>query len=82
MAYLTCGRCGLEIKIRAAFLRIENCPRCLARSAIVSPLVLSTRALTPAAGGSPPAADHPSLQAPDPPLLDPAAQIGPSGQQR
>jgi hypothetical protein len=82
MAYLTCGRCGLEIKIRAAFLRIENCPRCLARSAIVSPLVLSTRALTPAAGWSPPASDPPSPQAIDPPLVDPGAQIGPSGQQR
>jgi hypothetical protein len=48
MACLTCGRCGLEIKIQAAFLRIDNCPRCLARSAIVSPLVLSARPPAPA----------------------------------
>lgn len=49
MAYLNCGRCGLEIKIQAAFLRLENCPRCLARAAIVSPMVVSTSALAPAA---------------------------------
>lgn len=42
MSYLTCGRCGLEIKIQAAFLRIESCPRCLARGATVAPMVLST----------------------------------------
>ena len=82
MAYLTCGRCGLEIKIRAAFLRIENCPRCLARTAIVSPLVLSARALTPADGHGGPASDHPP-RASDALLVDPAAQLGrPGGQQR
>jgi hypothetical protein len=54
MAYLNCGRCRLEIKIQAAFLRLENCPRCLARAAIVSPLVVSRSPLVPAAGwGSP-----------------------------
>ena len=35
---LHCARCGLEITIQASFLRIENCPRCLARTRIVSPL--------------------------------------------
>ena len=58
MACLTCGRCGLEIKIQAAFLRIDNCPRCLARSAIVSPLVLSARASTPAGWGDVAASDR------------------------
>ncbi|MEA2153925.1 MAG: hypothetical protein QOE11_65 [Solirubrobacteraceae bacterium] len=70
MAYLNCGRCGLEIKIRAAFLRLENCPRCLARSAVVSPLVPSTEALTPASGWGPPAgrsSDPRDPQAPVPP---------------
>jgi hypothetical protein len=37
--YLSCERCGLEIKVQAAYLRLENCPRRLGRSAIVSPLV-------------------------------------------
>ena len=47
MAYLHCERCGLEIKIQAAFLRVENCPRCLARTATISPLILSSYARTP-----------------------------------
>ena len=50
MGYLNCGRCGLEIRIRASFLRINNCPRCLARSAIVTPLVLSSARVTHASG--------------------------------
>lgn len=55
MAYLNCGRCGLEIRIQAPFLTISNCPRCLARSVVVTPLVLSADGVTPAAGwgGSP-----------------------------
>jgi Zn finger protein HypA/HybF involved in hydrogenase expression len=35
MAYLHCERCGLQITIQAPFMRIENCPRCLARTATV-----------------------------------------------
>lgn len=41
MPYLHCRRCGLRIKIQATFLRMANCPRCLARSAMVAPLVLT-----------------------------------------
>lgn len=41
MSYLHCARCGLRVKIQAAFLSIQNCPRCLARTATVTPLVLS-----------------------------------------
>ena len=62
MAYLTCG---LEIRIQAAFLRLANCPRCLARTAIVSPLVVSRRRPTPAAGwGSPAEPGPPQAQQP------------------
>ena len=50
MAYLHCGRCGLQIKIQATFMRIENCPRCLARSATVAPLVQSAKWISPAVG--------------------------------
>jgi hypothetical protein len=49
-AYLHCGRCGLQIRIQAEFLRLENCPRCLARTATVSPMALSAKRVTPAAG--------------------------------
>ena len=41
MAYLNCGHCGLEIRIQAAYLLIQNCPRCRARSATVAPMTLS-----------------------------------------
>jgi hypothetical protein len=39
MEYLKCVRCGLEIRPRPARAQIENCPRCLARSATMSPMV-------------------------------------------
>ncbi len=38
---LRCPRCGLRIKVKAAFLLMENCPRCLGRRRIVAPLVLT-----------------------------------------
>jgi hypothetical protein len=47
MSHLYCERCGLQVKIRAAFLHIDNCPRCLARRAIVAPLILSAGAIHP-----------------------------------
>jgi hypothetical protein len=40
MAYLHCERCGLQTTIQVPVLRVENCPRCLARSATVSPMTL------------------------------------------
>ncbi len=50
MAFLNCGRCGLVIKVHAAFSRVDNCPRCLARSATAMPMVLSTSGVTQAVG--------------------------------
>lgn len=50
MPYLRCARCGLQFKIQAEHLRIENCPRCLARSAIVVPLTPSAHRVIPAVG--------------------------------
>lgn len=47
MPYLYCDRCRLQIRIQAAFMRIENCPRCLARSATVTPLELSAARVAP-----------------------------------
>jgi hypothetical protein len=31
MSYMHCPRCGLSIRLRAPFLTLEHCPRCLAR---------------------------------------------------
>ena len=47
MEYLSCERCGLEIKVQAAYLRLDNCPRCLGRSAIVAPLGTRTPTTDP-----------------------------------
>lgn len=58
MAFLSCGRCGLEIKIQAEYLRIDNCPRCLARNATVTPLALSPNGVIAAGGWGSRPADH------------------------
>jgi hypothetical protein len=59
MPYLRCGRCGLQFRIQAAYLQIENCPRCLARSATAAPLTLSAHRVSPAVGwGAPPRDDR------------------------
>ena len=41
MTYLHCPRCRLAIRRRAEFLSLDNCPRCLARTAIAVPLFAS-----------------------------------------
>ena len=69
MAYLHCGRCGLEIKIHAAYLQFKNCPRCLARSATLAPMTLISGPVTHAAGWGPP----PSEDVSD--LLTPGEQL-------
>ena len=59
--YLNCPRCGLSIIPRAAWLQVEHCPRCLARSRTLvelfaSPLPtaeLYRRGLTPCAEDPP-----------------------------
>jgi hypothetical protein len=50
MEYLKCVRCGLEIRPRPARVQIENCPRCLARSATMSPMVRTAAPPSPAFG--------------------------------
>lgn len=45
MEYLKCVRCGLEIRPRPARVQIENCPRCLAHGATMSPMVGADRDL-------------------------------------
>ncbi len=47
MSYLHCRRCGLQIRIQATFMRVENCPRCLARTATMSPLLERTEWVRP-----------------------------------
>ena len=38
MPYMNCPRCGLSIRIRAAYLTVDWCPRCLARAGTAIPM--------------------------------------------
>ena len=38
MHYLNCPRCALSIRIRADYLGMTHCPRCLARARVPVPL--------------------------------------------
>lgn len=49
MAYLHCARCDLQIKIQTPPLHIDNCPRCLAGTATISPMTLSSSVSPPVA---------------------------------
>jgi anti-sigma B factor antagonist len=41
MAYMNCPRCGLSVRLRAAFLTLERCPRCLAKAGISVPMQIT-----------------------------------------
>lgn len=72
MTVLSCGRCGLEIKIRAEYLQIASCPRCLACRASVTPLTRSPDGVIAAAWGTRPADRHAALREPGEPFTGPA----------
>ncbi len=40
-SHLSCGCCGLSVRVKAAWLAIEHCPRCIARRGQLVPLVSS-----------------------------------------
>lgn len=41
MSYLNCPRCRLSIRIRAPYLVMRNCPRCLAHAGLPTPMYVS-----------------------------------------
>src|SRR3978361_137049 len=45
MSYMNCPRCGLSLGLRAPFLTLDRCPRCLARAGAAIPMYLSERPL-------------------------------------
>ena len=53
MPYMNCPRCGLSIRLRASFLAIERCPRCLARSKVAVEMYLSQRPGEPSSTDDP-----------------------------
>jgi hypothetical protein len=38
MSYMNCSRCGLSVQLRASYLLLERCPRCLARRGVAVPM--------------------------------------------
>jgi hypothetical protein len=42
MSYLTCPRCRLSIHVRAPYLMLRNCPRCLGRVGLPTPMYVSS----------------------------------------
>jgi hypothetical protein len=38
MSYMNCPRCGLSVRLRADYLTLERCPRCLAKAGISVPM--------------------------------------------
>ncbi len=43
MSQMKCSRCGLSVRLRAAYLALERCPRCLAREGISVPMEIFAR---------------------------------------
>jgi hypothetical protein len=51
MSYMTCPRCGLSVRLRASFLVLERCPRCVARARMLVPMRLSEEKPPPSRTG-------------------------------
>lgn len=41
MPYMSCPRCGLTVRLRASFLTLRRCPRCVAIRRVSVPMVMS-----------------------------------------
>jgi anti-sigma B factor antagonist len=41
MAFMNCPRCGLAVRLRAPYLTLDRCPRCLAKSGLSVPMTIS-----------------------------------------
>jgi hypothetical protein len=53
MPFVNCPRCGLSIRLRAAYLAPERCPRCLVRRSEDVAMYVSDEPGGPPAGGEP-----------------------------
>ncbi len=38
---MTCTRCGLRIRLRAPYLTVKHCPRCIAHARTAQPMQLT-----------------------------------------
>lgn len=50
MPYMTCPRCGLSVRLRAAYLTLERCPRCIAKRGVSMPMMISEDRRTSGSG--------------------------------
>jgi hypothetical protein len=53
MSYMSCPHCGLSIHLRAAYLTLERCPRCLARRGTTVPMQAVENRLWPSPASDP-----------------------------
>jgi hypothetical protein len=53
MSYMKCPSCGFSIYLRAAFLTVDRCPRCLARRGKAIPMVATECRSWPVTGTEP-----------------------------
>ena len=53
MSYLSCPRCRLTIRIRAPYLALRNCPRCLAHAGLPTPMYATPRRASPTPADEP-----------------------------
>jgi hypothetical protein len=69
MSYLSCPRCRLTIRIRAPYLTMRNCPRCLAHAGLPTPMYASSRRVMGATADEPPRVrPKPRSEGPAPPV--------------
>lgn len=57
MSFMNCPRCGLSVRLRAPYLRLECCPRCLARRRASVQMYISERPGGVEVGQVPPPAE-------------------------
>jgi hypothetical protein len=48
-----CPHCGLTVRLRAAFLTLDVCPRCLARHRVARPMELAADGEAPSGDSGP-----------------------------
>jgi hypothetical protein len=51
MSYVNCPRCGLAVQLRASFLALRHCPRCVAQRGIAVEMLTSDSRTLPASIG-------------------------------
>jgi hypothetical protein len=65
MAYMHCPSCGLSILLRAPFLTLDRCPRCLARRGAAIPMRISEDRSLPTPADNPTSSTPCSQHEPD-----------------